>query len=95
MSSSFNPRRPNFLWKINGNAKNGKKCHRANNFFGEIALCFLDSGHSKTTNSIFWCARTVEYASGLNEYEFVSPVGEWFSRLVLFGGFLPVLSFDL
>lgn len=67
MSSSFGPRRPNFPWKINENTKNGKKCQRTNNFSGEISSCSLGSGHSKTTNSIFWCAKTVEYASGLNE----------------------------
>lgn len=67
MSSSFGPRRPNFPWKIDGNARNGKKCQRTNNFTGKIAPYSLGSGHSKATNGVFWCAKTVEYAYGLYE----------------------------
>lgn len=48
--------------------KEWKKTHqRTNNFIGKIASCSLGSGCSKTTNDIFWCARTVEYAYGLYE----------------------------
>lgn len=96
MYSSFGPRRPNFPWKINGNARNGKKkSQRTNNFIGEISPCSLGSGHSKTTNGVFWCGRTLNMHLAYMKHESISPVGKWFSRFALFADFLPVLSFGL
>lgn len=44
-----------------------EKSVRGQNFTGKIAPYSLGSGHSKTTNGVFWCAKTVEYAYGLYE----------------------------
>lgn len=40
---------------------------RGQTFIGKIGPCSLGSRHSKATNGILWCAKTVEYAYGLYE----------------------------
>lgn len=76
-----------------------KKCQRANNFIGQITPCSLGSGHSKTKNILYLVYSGVLELLNMHlacmKHESISPVGEWFSRFVLFADFLPALSFDL